>query len=70
MIILLSCLGSFAAGIAVGMLIFAYKMWKLYTIFDESCVENNEIMLDKQHLIWYNTDVVERLGNLNYSFSL
>ena len=21
-------------------------------------------MLDKQHLIWYNTDVVERLGNL------
>ena len=47
MIILLSCLGSFAAGIAIGMLIFAYKLWKLYTIFDESCVENNEIMLDK-----------------------
>ena len=21
-------------------------------------------MLDKQHLLWYNTDVVERLGNL------
>lgn len=41
MIILLACLGSFAAGIAVGMLILAYKLWKLYSIFEESCIENN-----------------------------
>ena len=42
MVIAFACLGSFAAGIAVGLLIYAYKLWKLYTIFDESCVENNK----------------------------
>lgn len=41
MTILLSCLGSFAAGVAVGMLILAYKLWKLYSIFEKSDVENN-----------------------------
>ena len=41
MVIAFACLGSFAAGVAVGMLILAYKLWKLYSIFEESCMKNN-----------------------------
>ena len=29
-----------------------------------------KFVLDKYRILWYNTDVVERLGNLNYSSSL
>ena len=36
---------------------YGWKNWR-------RCFKSYKIMLDKQRLLWYNTDVVERLGNL------
>ena len=36
----------------------------------ENLMRRIKFVIDKQQIIRYNTDVVERLGNLNYSFSL
>ena len=41
MVIAFACLGSFAAGIAVGIGILAHRIGKLWPMFKESCMKNN-----------------------------
>ena len=41
MVIAFACLGSFAAGVAVGIGILAHRIGKLCLMFKESCMKNN-----------------------------
>ena len=57
MIILLSCLGSFAAGVAIGMLI-VYLYWRRVEKELDEAIEKTlnrcNLTLDKENQVWYN----------------
>ena len=42
MVIAFACLGSFAAGVAVGIGILAHRIGRLCPMFKESCMKNNK----------------------------